>query len=96
MQSIKNTILKEDLAKFSLILPKKKNCGIAQYSLLDARDFWVIIFLCFFIYYSGKLGIKKIIGVDNFLVGENKWVEDLERKSSGGLCFIILMWLQIS
>ena len=63
MQSIKNTILKEDLAKIFADFTEKKNCGIAQYSLLDARDFWVIIFCVFLSIIRASWGLKKLSGL---------------------------------
>ena len=87
MQSIKNTILKEDLAKIFADFTEKEKLRDSTIFITGCAGFLGYYFLCFFIYYSGKLGIKKIIGVDNFLVGENKWVEDLERKSSGRFVF---------
>ena len=36
-------------------------------------------FMKFFEYHAEKLGIKKVIGLDNFMLGFPTWVEELEK-----------------
>ena len=63
MQSIKNTILKEDLAKIFADFTEKEKLRDSTIFITGCAGFLGYYFLCFFIYYSGKLGIKKLSGL---------------------------------
>ena len=79
-----NKILEEDI---SYILNKlssleKKKLNNSTIIITGCGGFLGYYFMHFFAACSNELGIKKIIGLDNFLTGTRDWLETLEKKHS--------------
>lgn len=80
---MKNKILLEDMAYIknglsSDEINKFKNSTII---MTGCGGFLGYYFMHFFSHYAKELGIKKIIGLDNFLTGTRDWLEDLDKNN---------------
>lgn len=81
-QLIKNPILSEDLQYIFNSLSQEEKSKFAGSTVLitGCGGFLGYYFMHFLSAYSDILGIKKIIGLDNFLTGTRDWLEELTLK----------------
>lgn len=80
---MKNKILLEDM---SYILNKlsqddKEKFKNSTIIMTGCGGFLGYYFMHFFAHYADELGIKKIIGLDNFLTGTRNWLETIEKNN---------------
>lgn len=74
-----NTILKQDLDRIYTGLTQEEKDRFSQSTILltGGAGFLGFYFINFLTYYQRQLQIKKIICLDNFLVGSPKWLQQL-------------------
>lgn len=72
-------IVKQDLERIYNGLTQEERDGFQNSTILltGGAGFLGFYFINFFTYYQQELGIKKVICLDNFQVGEPKWLKDL-------------------
>ena len=77
-----NKILVEDMAYIldHLSTDEKQKFKNATIVMTGCGGFLGYYFMHFFARYADQLGIRKIIGLDNFLTGTRDWLETLEKK----------------
>lgn len=78
----KNYILEEDLQKIfnGLSQTEKEKFHHANLLLTGCGGFLGYYFVHFFTRFRNELGIKKIIGLENFLTGNKDWLEQINAK----------------
>ena len=81
-EMIENSVLNEDIDYIydKLSSVEKSKLKGATIIITGCGGFLGYYFMHFFAACSDKLGIKKIIGLDNFLTGTRDWLETLEKK----------------
>lgn len=74
-----NSIVKQDLARIFHGLTAEEKAGFQDSTVLftGGAGFLGYYFINFLTHYQDKLGVKKVICLDNFQVGEPKWLRDL-------------------
>lgn len=74
-----NRIVENDLKKIFASLTEEERLRFKDKTILftGCAGFLGFYFLRFFTCYKQELGIKKVIGLDNFKVGKPAWIEDL-------------------
>lgn len=75
-----NTILNEDLYQIHSAVKKRGKWKNATILITGCAGFLGFYFVNYFTRYGLELGIKKIIALDNFLLGKPKWITDLVKK----------------
>ena len=77
-----NYILEEDLLNIFSGLSQSEKAKFHNSSILltGCGGFLGYYFIHFFTRFRNELGIKKIIGLVNFLVGNKDWLKDIESK----------------
>lgn len=75
-----NKILDEDIKNIFESLDNIDCFRSANILLTGCGGFLGFYFLNFFIRHAADLGIKKIIGLDNFILGKPVWIESLQRR----------------
>lgn len=72
-------IVKQDLERIYNGLTQEERDGFQNATILltGGAGFLGFYFINFFTHYQQELGIKKVICLDNFQVGEPKWLKDL-------------------
>ncbi len=95
-----NKIVEDDLKKIHLQFGNSFNFGNSTILITGCAGFLGYYFMHYFYYYAKELGIKKIIGLDNFMIKKPTWMEKLSNKNhdlvdihkfniiSGNLCEI--------
>ena len=74
-----SNVLFEDLAYVHRGVSNNKNFQEAVVLITGCAGFLGFYFMQYFSRYGAELGIKKIIGLDNFLLGRPKWLSALEK-----------------
>ncbi|MEH7384553.1 NAD-dependent epimerase/dehydratase family protein [Bacillus sp. JJ1521] len=79
-----NTIFQTDLQYIFNKLGKSEKGKLKDSSILitGCAGFLGYYLMSFLSEYSDEIGIKKIIGIDNFKLGKPKWIEDLSKSNS--------------
>ena len=77
-----NNILEEDLNHIYSSVDCLNKLNNKTILITGCAGFLGFYFLQFLLLYSKKLGIKKIIGLDNFIINEPNWIKTLENKYS--------------
>ncbi|AST90648.1 MULTISPECIES: NAD-dependent epimerase/dehydratase family protein [Sutcliffiella] len=73
-------ILQEDLEYIHYNLDHKEKFNNSHILITGCAGFLGFYFVHYLLKYQEKLGIKKVIGLDNFLLGKPKWLEKLENQ----------------
>lgn len=73
-----NKILSEDLNYIFKNFDNKEKLNESNILLTGCAGFLGFYFLYFFYYYLKELGIKSIIGLDNFKLGKPKWIDNIK------------------
>ena len=77
---MENRILVEDLDRINEVVKKAGEwCG-AVVVITGCAGFLGFYFMQYFARYGESLGIKKIIGLDNFLLGQSDWIISLQEQ----------------
>lgn len=74
-----NRILEQDIAAIYLKLSARERFADSRILLTGCAGFLGYTFLHFFCHYSRELGIKSVLGIDNFLLDKPVWIEDLQK-----------------
>lgn len=85
LNAINNKILLEDLDFIFNGLDQKEKFENTKILITGCGGFLGYYFLHFFVKYAEELGVKHIIGLDNFMFGYPKWINRLEVASNGRL-----------
>lgn len=75
-----NKIIDEDLKKIHNIIKFRGNWVDATIVVTGCAGFLGFYFLNYFANYGHSLGLKKIIALDNFKLGQSQWLYELENK----------------
>lgn len=77
-------IVKQDLERIYIGLSDTEKLQFRDSTILltGGAGFLGFYFINFFICYKDELGIKKVICLDNFQVGEPQWLKDLSREGA--------------
>ena len=75
-------IINEDLEQIHNIIKLKGNWVDATIVITGCAGFLGFYFLNYFVNYGQSLRLKKIIALDNFQLGQPKWLYELENKFS--------------
>ena len=73
-------IVNEDLEEIHYKIKSKGNWNDATIVITGCAGFLGFYFLNYFANYGHSLGLKKIIALDNFQLGQAKWLNELENK----------------
>ena len=79
---MKNNIIEEDLNQIHETIKSKGDWVEATIIITGCAGFLGFYFLNYLVNYGAQLGIKKIIGLDNFQFGKPKWLNNLENNFS--------------
>lgn len=79
---MKNSIVIEDLDYIVRNLENQEKFEDATILLTGCAGFLGFYFLQYFSKYANKLGIKRIIGLDNFIVGHPEWIDNITKEYS--------------
>lgn len=79
-----NNIINEDLTYIldSLSLEQKAKFKDTTILVTGCAGFLGFYFMKFFIHFAKELGIKKIIGLDNFMLRTPEWIKEIEEKNN--------------
>jgi UDP-glucuronate decarboxylase len=75
---MKNNIIEEDLNQIHETIKSKGDWEEATIIITGCAGFLGFYFVNYLVKYGAQLGIKKIIGLDNFKFGKPKWLNTLE------------------
>jgi len=79
---MQNKILTEDLDRIHEVIKERGDwCG-AVVVITGCAGFLGFYFMQYFARYGENLGVKKIIGLDNFLLGQPDWIASLQKEYS--------------
>lgn len=76
---LNNKIIKEDFEYIFNNLENKNKFQDSTILITGCAGFLGFYFLGFLSYYAKKLNIKKIIGLDNFMIHTPKWIDELQK-----------------
>ena len=74
-----NNILEEDLKDIDEIISLKGDWSSATILITGCGGFLGFYFMQYFARYGARLNLKKIIGLDNFLLGKHEWLTMLQK-----------------
>lgn len=74
-----NIIIKEDLEYIFCNLENKEKFRDSTILITGCAGFLGFYFMGFFSTYAERLGINKIIGLDNFMIHKPKWIEQVQK-----------------
>lgn len=77
-----NQIFEEDLHQINSIIKSRGDWREATIVITGCAGFLGYYFMNYFIRFGSDLGIKKIIGLDNFILGKPDWLKKLENNFS--------------
>ncbi len=77
---VKNSILEEDLASINKEINARGDWAGATILITGCAGFLGFYFMHYFARYGTVLGVKKVIGLDSFLLGKPSWLESLKRE----------------
>lgn len=83
MLTIDNSIIRSDLERIHQDFDRRDLLKDATILITGCGGFLGYYFLHYFISYADELGIERIIGLDNFLVGKPAWLDRLAAGSNG-------------
>ena len=75
-------IVNEDLEQIHNIIKHKGSWEDAIIVITGCAGFLGFYFLNYFVNHGHNLGLKKVIALDNFQLGQSQWLNELENKSS--------------
>jgi UDP-glucuronate decarboxylase len=78
-----NPIVIEDLASIHAALPNRERFNGATILVTGCAGFLGYYFLQYLVRYSSELQLKKVIGLDNCLLGRRAWLDALVKQSGG-------------
>lgn len=76
---LNNKIIKEDFEYIFNNLENKNKFQDSTILITGCAGFLGFYFLGFLSYYAKEFGIKKIIGLDNFMIHTPKWIDELQK-----------------
>src|SRR5436309_13976718 len=82
-------IVVEDLERIRLDFVERDRLRGARILITGCGGFLGYYFMQFFAMYARALGIRRVVGVDNFLTGKPLWVERLAAESGGAVRFLM-------
>ena len=82
MDFFRNNIFLEDLEHIHSNFSERSDLKDSKILITGCAGFLGFYFLNYFSIYSKKLGIKKIIGLDNFIINRPGWLEKLQKKKN--------------
>jgi UDP-glucuronate decarboxylase len=74
-----NEILAEDLDRIHEVIKKRGDWYGAVIVITGCAGFLGFYFMQYFARYGKNLGVKKIIGLDNFLLGQPDWIASVQK-----------------
>ena len=83
MYIVNNSIVLEDLAWIHQSFHKRHLLNGSTILVTGCAGFLGYYFMNYFTSYAEDLGIERIIGLDNFLVGKPEWLESISFQSKG-------------
>ena len=81
-------ILKEDLRHIYDEFTERQGLANSVILITGCSGFLGFELLNFLMTYLEDIGIRKVIGLDNFTVGKPEWIERLEKKNENNLSFL--------
>lgn len=75
-----NKILEEDLQRIHESFEERSKLTGSTVLITGCAGFLGFAFLNYFLAYAEELGLRKVIGLDNFLLSRPKWLDDLEKQ----------------
>jgi UDP-glucuronate decarboxylase len=83
-----NLVVNEDLEYIHQIVGQRKEWKEATIIVTGCAGFLGYYIMLYLVRYADKLSLKKIIGLDNFMLGKPPWLEQLARAHQGILDLI--------
>jgi UDP-glucuronate decarboxylase len=83
-----NPTLKEDLRYIYDEFTERQTLANSVILISGCSGFLGFELLNFLMTYREDIGIRKVIGLDNFMVGKPTWIEELEKKNKNNLNFL--------
>lgn len=77
-----NKVVLKDLEYINAGFSEKKNLEGSTILITGCAGFLGFYFMCFLAHYAKLLGIKSIVGLDNFRLGRPLWLENLVKRHS--------------
>ena len=91
-----NIILQKDLHDINGIISSKGDWCNATILITGCAGFLGFYFMQYFARYSSKLKLRKIIGLDNFILGKPSWLELLKKDFPDLIDYIILIFQKMT
>ena len=83
MENLRNKIFLEDIEYINFNFKGKDKLKDSKILITGCAGFLGYYFLNYFTFYFEELGLKKIIGLDNFILNQPLWLENLSKKNEG-------------